>query len=280
MYVEIPLQVCVDPVTNQAKSTHPGRSPRGWAALYYRTGRTNRTSRTSQRTPALTDLPRPPIPQERDRGCTPCGCWFHSHGSRGAAPMTRGSAGASYDNDPLWVAEQASPSCRSHKGCTACRPARDPDRGHFCIAQWSRHEVPKTPGYRRYSLYMRPRQGSLPRAILHYDRPLAGSRGKGSDSFPGVVGAEPLRPPGYEKRTPPGCLPAGRAISSDGADGALYCRTSRTVQRTPALTWEIHLSQPFTLRPGYSTPIERDRLLPRSILLPILEITNTDIRVH
>ena len=177
MSVEIPLQVCVDDVTSQTKSTHPGRSPRGWVALYYRTGRTSRTSRTAQRTPALTDLPRPPIPQERDRGCTPCGCSFHSHGSRGAAPMTRGSAGA-YDNDPLWVAEQASPSCRSHKGCTACRPARDPDRGHFCIARWSRHEVPKTPGLLRYAIIYTTPTGcrSLGRFSITSDT-LAGSWG-------------------------------------------------------------------------------------------------------
>ena len=36
-------------------------------------------------------------------------------------------------------------------------PVGDPDRGHFCIARWSRHEVPKTPGLLRYALYMRPR---------------------------------------------------------------------------------------------------------------------------
>ena len=32
--------------------------------------------------------------------------------------------------------------------------------------------------------------------------------------------------------------------------GALSCRTGRTAQRTPALTWEIHPSQPITLRRG------------------------------
>ena len=223
MSVEIPLQVCVDDVTSQTKSTHPGRSPRGWVALYYRTGRTSRTSRTSrtaQRTPALTDLPRPPIPQERDRGCTPPGCPLHSHGSRGVAPMTRGSADAN-DNDPLWVAEQASPSCRSHKGCTACRPARDPDRGHFCIARWSRHEVPKTPGLLRYAIIYTTPTGcrSLGRSSITSD-PWRGRGDKEGLCFPGVVGATPLRHPGYEKRTPPGCPLTGRAMLSDGSDGA------------------------------------------------------------
>ena len=47
------------------------------------------------------------------------GCSFHRHRSRHEVPMTRGAADAN-DNDP--------------------------DRGHFCIARWSRHEVPKTPG--------------------------------------------------------------------------------------------------------------------------------------
>ena len=58
-----------------------------------------RTGRTAQRTPALTDLPRPPIPQERGRVCTPPGCPLHSLGSRGVAPMTRGSA-ITIDHDP------------------------------------------------------------------------------------------------------------------------------------------------------------------------------------
>ncbi len=42
------------------------------------------------------------------------------------------------------------------------QPAVHPDRGAFFIARASRHEVPKTPGYRRSFLEVRPRQGSLP----------------------------------------------------------------------------------------------------------------------
>ena len=46
------------------------------------------------------------------------------------------------------------------------QPAVHPDRGAFFIARASRHEVPKTPGYRQYALYIRPRQGGAPSVRL------------------------------------------------------------------------------------------------------------------
>ena len=215
-------------------------------------------------------LPRDPLSVKREvRGCTPCGCPLHSHRSRGAAPMTRGSPGEN-DNDPLWVAEggrrsatpwrgrgQDTDLSTGHRRCrgSTCGygaeipsgirhhhygvgfllpsppadPARDPGRGHFCIARVSRHEVPKTPGLLRYALIYTTPTGcrSLKRSPLR-PTPWRGREDKGGLCFPGVVGATPLRPPGYEKRTPPGCL----------SPGALYCRTSQTAQKTPALFWK------------------------------------------
>ena len=64
----------------------------------------------------------------------------------------------------LVFAKEVRPAYRSSRAATTCHrpippdnPAGDPDRGPFCIARVSRHEVPKTPGYLRYALYMRPR---------------------------------------------------------------------------------------------------------------------------
>ena len=69
---------------------------------------------------------------------------------------------------------------------------------------------PLTPGLLRYAII--------------YTTP-TGCRGdKGGLCFPGVVGATPLRPPGYEKRIPPGCLsPTSPACRSrrGGIRGAL-----------------------------------------------------------
>ena len=50
-----------------------------------------------------------------------------------------------------------------------------------------------------------PDRGSLPRATLHYERPLAGSRESSGHPLPGSSGLTPLRHPGYEKRTSPRC---------------------------------------------------------------------------
>ena len=60
---------------------------------------------------------------------------------------------------------------------------------------------------------------SLGRSSITSD-PWRGRGDKGGLCFPGVVGAAPLRHPGYEKRTPPGCPLTGRAILSDESDGA------------------------------------------------------------
>lgn len=58
------------------------------------------------------------------------------------------------------------------------QPAVHPDRGAFFVARVSRHKVPKTPGYRRYALYIRPHKGSLPPS----DSP--GREQKKEDRFP------------------------------------------------------------------------------------------------
>ena len=71
-----------------------------------------------------------------------------------------------------------------------------PDRGAFFIVRRSRHEVPKTPVTGDTPYIYDPDRVSLHRATLHHDRPLAGSRGKGSDNFPGVVGANAPPTPG------------------------------------------------------------------------------------
>ena len=44
-------------------------------------------------------------------------------------------------------------------GCHSAYRSRraKPRRDHRFLARWSRHEVPMTPGYRIYALYVRPR---------------------------------------------------------------------------------------------------------------------------
>ena len=51
-----------------------------------------------------------------------------------------------------------------------------------------------------------PDRGGTIQTTSYSDRPLAGSRGGGTRCIPGVVGAAPLRHPGYAKRTSPRCL--------------------------------------------------------------------------
>ena len=97
-------------------------------------------------------------PGSADRRYTPPGCTLRSHGSRGAAPMTRGSAGT-YILDPLRVAEGAAlrmyPS-RAEPGsadqwCTPTGVHRSigighPRSGDRCIAP---HPSTTTPPERR-----------------------------------------------------------------------------------------------------------------------------------
>ncbi len=56
-------------------------------------------------------------------------------------------------------------------------PAEDPGRGPFCLARWSRHEVPKTPGFQRHAFMIRPRQGSLVMGIAKGASPHDNDRG-------------------------------------------------------------------------------------------------------
>ena len=95
------------------------------------------------------------------------------------------------------------------------QPAVHPDRGAFFIARRSRHKVPKTPGYRRYALYIRPRQGVAPST----DRPLAGSRE--SSGHP-ILGSSGLRT--SDTRAMKNAPLRGASRSPD----ALSYRTSRT----------------------------------------------------
>ena len=57
-----------------------------------------------------------------------------------------------------------------------------PRRGAFFVARVSRHEVPMTPGHRRYALYICDPLRVAPSYDHHYDRPLAGSRKEGETS--------------------------------------------------------------------------------------------------
>ena len=52
-----------------------------------------------------------------------------------------------------------------------------PRRDHRRLARVSRHEVPKTPGYLCYVLYIRPRQGVAPSDDRHYERRPCGVEG-------------------------------------------------------------------------------------------------------
>ena len=108
---------------------------------------------------------------------------------------------------------------------------RDPDRGPFCIARVSRHEVPKTPGFLRYALiYTTPSGCRSLRELAITTDPWRG-RGEESCRIPGVVGATPLRHPGYEQRAPTG-VPRWPI-----PEGALSCRTGRTANTNlPALS--------------------------------------------
>mgnify|MGYP001661036109 CR=1 FL=1 len=86
------------------------------------------------------------------------------------------------------------PVCILRPSLPADPAGAKPRRDHRFLDRVSRHEVPKTPGYLRRLLNIRPRQGSHSLSQIDSATPYRGRDTSPTHPFPRVVGATPLDP--------------------------------------------------------------------------------------
>ena len=99
------------------------------------------------------------------------------------------------------------PVCILRPSLPADPAGAKPRRDHRFLDRVSRHEVPKTPGYLRRLLNIRPRQGSHSLSQIDSATPYRGRDTSSTHSFPGVFGAMPLDTRAKQRVPLSGCHP-------------------------------------------------------------------------